>query len=678
MAIDFEESIAKVSTIADGSVPLDSMKNSIMELSNETGIASTEIANNVYDAISAGQKTGDAVNFVSNSTKLAKAGFADAGSALDILTTTMNAYGMEASEVGRVSDVLIQTQNLGKTTVAELSSSMGKIIPTAKSAGVGLEQVASGYAVMTANGIATAESTTYMNSMINELNKSSSVVSKTLKDKTGKGFSELMESGSSLADVMEILSDSAADQGKKFGDLWGSAEAGKAALTILGDGADNFNNVLGQMNNATGSTDKAFDKLQTNGNTIQKTLNTVKNTGIELGGVILEMLSPSIEKVADKVSQLSKWFHNLDEDSKKTIVKFAGIAAAAGPLLLGVGKITAIIGGTVSSFGKLGGALVKFNGTAAAAGGGVGKLGAKFAPLIAKIAPFAPVLIGVAAAAVLVYKNFDKIKDFASKMGAKIKSALAGSGNSIESIKEKLSGVVEKCGPIVDKLGTVFGKIGEKLQPALDFVSSVFEAGIVAAFENIANRVSGVIDAIGTVMDGFTTMLDGVIMILDGDFKGGFKKVFEGLGGIVYGALSGLPAIVKTPINAVIALANKAISGINGLALDIPDWVPLVGGKHIGFSIPQIPMLYKGTDNWKGGPAIINEKTYGGEIVDLPKGTRVYPHDESVRMAKNEGRSFVVNIPKLADQIIVREDADIDRITDELVRKIEKIVFDMP
>ena len=57
-----------------------SLQKAILDLSNETGVASEDIANNVYDAISAGQKTGDAVNFVSNATKLAKAGFTDTAS----------------------------------------------------------------------------------------------------------------------------------------------------------------------------------------------------------------------------------------------------------------------------------------------------------------------------------------------------------------------------------------------------------------------------------------------------------------------------------------------------------------------------------------------------------------------------------------------------------------------
>ena len=81
-----------------------------MALSNTTGVAATAIAEDVYNAISAGQKSGDAVNFVANSTKLAKAGFAETSQTLDVLTTILNAYGMSADKVGTVSDMLVQIQ----------------------------------------------------------------------------------------------------------------------------------------------------------------------------------------------------------------------------------------------------------------------------------------------------------------------------------------------------------------------------------------------------------------------------------------------------------------------------------------------------------------------------------------------------------------------------------------
>lgn len=350
MAMDFEDSMAKVSTIADATeVPMDEMQKAILNLSNQTGISSEEIAQNIYDSISAGQKTGDAVNFVSNSTKLAKAGFADAGAALDVLTTIMNAYGLKASEVTNVSDMLIQTQNLGKTTVADLASSMGKVIPTANAYGVSLDELCAGYAIMTANGVATAESTTYMNGMLNELGKSGTNVSKTLKEKTGKTFKELMDSGMSLSDVLKIISDAATENNKSFGDMWSSSEAGKAGMILLGDSAENFNGVLEQMQNSAGATNTAFEKLDTNSTKIKKATNELKNDDIDLGTTLMEELAPIIENIAEKISQFTEWFNGLSESEKQMIIQIGLIVAAIGPLLIVIGTVVSsgakIIGG---------------------------------------------------------------------------------------------------------------------------------------------------------------------------------------------------------------------------------------------------------------------------------------------------------------------------------------------
>lgn len=340
MTMDFEDSMAKVSTIADATeVPMDDMQKAILDLSNQTRISAEEIAQNVYDSISAGQKTGDAVNFVSKSTKLAKAGFADAGAALDVLTTIMNAYRLKASEVTNVSDMLIQTQNLGKTTVADLASSMGKVIPTANAYGVSLDELCAGYAIMTANGVATAESTTYMNGMLNELGKSGTNVSETLKEKTGKTFKELMDSGMSLSDVLKIISDAATENNKSFGDMWSSSEAGKAGMILLGDSAENFNGVLEQMQNSAGATNTAFEKLDTNSAKIKKTTNELRNDAIDFGTTLMEELAPIIENITEKISEFTEWFNGLSESEKQTIIQIGLIVAAIGPLLVVFGTV---------------------------------------------------------------------------------------------------------------------------------------------------------------------------------------------------------------------------------------------------------------------------------------------------------------------------------------------------
>jgi TP901 family phage tail tape measure protein len=351
-ASQFEDAFAKTLTIADtNEVAADDLKKAITDLSNETGIASAEVADNVYNAISAGQKTADAVNFVSESSKLAKAGFAESGAALDLLTTVLNAYGLEASKVTDVSDMLIQTQNLGKTTVGELAGAMGRVIPTAKANNVQFDQLSAAYSIMTAKGIATAETTTYLNAMLNELGKGGTKVDKVLRSQTGKSFSDLSKDGKSLSDVLAVLKDNADKNGIAFSDLWSSTEAGKAAITLLGDGADVFNDRLAEMNDSAGSTQTAFEKLDTSSNKAKKALNQIKNTGIELGSTILVSLQPVIESAADKIRTLTTRFGNLSDGQKRAVVITGTVVAAIPPLLIGIGSVCSAVGTLVGLIG---------------------------------------------------------------------------------------------------------------------------------------------------------------------------------------------------------------------------------------------------------------------------------------------------------------------------------------
>lgn len=349
--INFENSMAKVMTIADETiVSYDDMKKSIIDLSNQTGISANEIANNVYDAISAGQSTGDAVNFVAESSKLAKAGFAEAGQSLDLLTTIMNSYGLEASEVNRVSDILINTQNLGKVTVAELSADMGKIIPTAKATGVNLEQVATGYTLMTSKGIKSAESTTYMNSMFNELSKSGTKVSDKLKEITGSSFQELISSGKSVGDVLSILDENAKANGKSLSDMFGSSEAAKAAMILVSGEGKEFNEVLSKMGDVTGATDKAFNTISdTSGNKLQKSLNETKNSAIKMG----DTLSPVTDLVASGIGKVTNSLSGLSTEQMQTIAKIGGGIITLNLAVGAFSKLTGMLKGVVGAYKNL-------------------------------------------------------------------------------------------------------------------------------------------------------------------------------------------------------------------------------------------------------------------------------------------------------------------------------------
>ena len=377
-AADFETAMAKVQTIADESVSFEGLRDGILELSTESGVAATDVAENVYNAISAGQETADAVGFVATATKLATAGFADSADALDILTTTLNAYGMEADQATKVSDILVQTQNMGKTTVGDLASSMGKIIPTAKAANVELEQIAAGYAKLTANGINTAEATTYFNSMLDELSKSGTGVDVALRELTGKGFAELMSEGNSLADVLAIVQEYADKAGVSFGDMWSSTTAKKAASVLSDTSAKlgDFNAAVDAMKDSTGATEKAFETVSgTTAGTLNKSLNDLKNLSIEIGTTCLPAVTEAAKVLRDVLEKLSGWWNSLNEDQQEMVIKAALAAAALGPIVSIFGKLTSGIGSVISLggrfagwLGSLGGATATLTTTATATG----------------------------------------------------------------------------------------------------------------------------------------------------------------------------------------------------------------------------------------------------------------------------------------------------------------------
>ena len=130
-------------------------------------------------------------------------------------------------------------------------------------------------------------------------------------------------------------------------------------------------------------------------------------------------------------------------------------------------------------------------------------------------------------------------------------------------------------------------------------------------------------------------------------------------------------------LDRVVAGIEKVIgkaSSVNSVALSLPD-NPRDGLNAMSRGVPTarrgyggVPMRARGDQNFLGGLVQVHER--GGEIIDLPHGTRIYPHDQSVAMARREGGG--VTIPKIADQIVIREDADIDRIGEAIARALAR------
>ena len=157
-----------------------------------------------------------------------------------------------------------------------------------------------------------------------------------------------------------------------------------------------------------------------------------------------------------------------------------------------------------------------------------------------------------------------------------IAGIISGIGSAVMTVAQIIGQAIQFVWPVIEAIGTALLNVGQVVIPAVLEYFSVFAEGLSSA------------------LDGVKAIFEGVITFITGVFSGNWSQAWEGVKSIFTGIFDTLGALFKTPINAVISLINKAISGINGLGLTIPDWVPLIGGKSFSINIPQIPMLAKG------------------------------------------------------------------------------------
>lgn len=586
-AQEYETAIAKVSTIADANVvPIEEMSSEIMKLSNTTGIAASQIADDVYNAISAGQQTGDAVNFVSYSTKLAKAGFAESAQTLDVLTTILNAYGMEAEEVSKVSDMLVQTQNKGKVSVGELSSVMGKIIPTANANNVALEQLCAGYAIMTSKGIAAAETTTYMNSMLNELSKSGTTAEKTLRATTGKSFKELMTEGKSLGEVIQILQEEAEKSGKSLNDMFGSAEAGKAAVSLLSGGVEGFNEQVEGMIDSVGATEEAFAKMDsTTEAKMQKAKNSIANLGIVLGQNFLPIVGDLADKVAAVVIKVSE-FAQANPKLVQTVLKvagalagmrIAGLTAKLGFLNIASGikdaqKILELFKIKAIGFSGIGSKLVGFiTKPFSGIGGILGKALSGIGGIVAR-SPLGTI-------GKVIASSFGKIGTFIAPVGNIIKKALGPIGKIGSTLLGPLGGIAGKFLPVIGIVTAVITAVQllrKNFDKVREAVGRIFgEKGleifdkIVAVVTSVGETIKGVFSDgnLGAARDKINEIFGEKGVAVFDTFAGVFQKVVAAAGEFVGFVTTHIVPVVEQILNVLISTVIPGIiSGIQAAA----------------------------------------------------------------------------------------------------------------
>ena len=335
--------------------------------------------------------------------KFAELNGTDVSNSIDTVQKMMASFGLQAEDTGAVLDLLNKVGQDTGISVDQLASSL----------------VTNGSALREL-GLNAADSARLMG----ELEKSgvdTSTVMTGLAKVQKTAFSEGISMSDALAKAVNSSGDAVDIFGAKAGPrLYEAFQSGILSLDMFTGGVYDLEDTLGSVSETFESTLDPIDQWQ-------MTMNSLKVTGAEIGNSLATVVAPMLQRVAEIAKSAAEWFKGLDESTQQNIVRFAGFIAAAGPVVSVVGRITSGVGGLITTGGKL---VTMFN----AAGGAAGIMGSAVAALTSPIGIAVAAIGGAIAVGVLLYKNWDTIKQKASELSNKISSVFSAIGNKISSV----------------------------------------------------------------------------------------------------------------------------------------------------------------------------------------------------------------------------------------------------
>jgi TP901 family phage tail tape measure protein len=636
----------------------------------------------------------------------------------------------------RVADVVQMAANKSSLGMADFGLAMQYAGAPAATLNVSIEQLATAMAIMKNNGIEASTIGTSLRSVFSRLSEPPKPAAEAI-EALGLQVKDASGNFLGLQPIVEQLRGKILNLSNTEQVAYAKALAGEEAysglLALVKTAPEDYQALQDAMDSATGSSQAQFEVMKgTLKNSIDGMLGSLESLAINFGTV----LTPQIKMITDSIGNFADMINKLSPETKLLIGNVLMGTVAFTGFMLGMGKAISIGGGLVKLYGDIGRAAMggsiqnkalqfavthvvsSFNAlktafvavrsamtletVAIATASGLSKITSVIKTLITAsrafiFSPLGIALMAIAGIAFLIYQNWETVGPFLIGLWNQIKTALLGAWTQIQPavttlmasfarLREVISNAIntvllalqpafnaisQLINTVISLGGSVSGMLMPILQSLAVFLGSVFISGLVVVANVITNSIIMAINVATAVITGFLGVLNGVITFLTGVFTGNWGMAWQGIVQVFESIFSTITGVVEGVLSGVKASVNSIIDSINSVKFTVPDFVPGIGGKS--FDGLNIPKFAGGTDNFAGGPAIINER--GGEIVDLPSGTRVIPHDKSIQTAYAQGRkdnrnggnnfNFNVNIYGAS----MKSDEDLDDLAEKLIQR---------
>jgi len=556
----FERQMNEVFTLLPGiSGPaMDKMTDQVKGFATEFGVLPDKLVPALYQSLSAGVPPGNVFEFLETSQKAAKGGVTDLTTAVDGISSVVNAYGAELVDATKASDLMFTTVRLGKTNFQELSASLFNVTPTAAGLGVAFEDVTAALAAMTLQGVPTSVATTQLRQLFVELSKEGSATAGVFEDIAGKSFKEFIAAGGNTAQALELLKKHADETGVGVNDLFGSVEAGSAALTLAG--SETFTDNLVAMGDAAGATDKAFQTMNKGiGPVFDKIKARLAVLAIEIGERIAPVLERAFVAAEDIFSDVARVIGTVVDAFK--ILSGDDGAQGFGEVM---DNLLGNSGKYVDLFRRIGeviitvGTFIRDNLKPILIG-----LGVTLALLISPIG-------SLVAALIYAYTQSETFRDIVDAVIAFIVNEVA------PRVGKFVDYIVEQFGNLVEWVRTHWDQISEAIDHVITVVSGIIEFAIAAislAWEYFGDTILATAqaawDAIRAHIEFAIDLIRGVIEFVLAIINGDWGKAWDAIKDILASAWEFITTLVSGALDVVTTLIGDGLGAAKDLVFAI-------------------------------------------------------------------------------------------------------------
>ena len=601
-AIEFESTMADVAKVVDGlrdqngafTKSYYEMSDALLNMSKNIPMTADALGQIMASAGQAGIASEDLAKFTETAAKMGVAFNTTAEQAGEWMATWRTALNLSQTQVAALGDQLNYLGNTTSENALKLSEVVTRVGALGQTAGLSAGEVAALAASMP--GVTAEISATGIKSMMIAMTAGASATSKQAAVLQQLGFTASDMANRMQTDAKGAIIDllgtikqlPAAEQTAALSQYFGKESVSSIAplLKNLGYLQQQFAKV-GDATAYSGSMEAEYAvRADTTANKLQLMKNKLAVLQVQIGNKILPYVNDALDDLS--ANALPKAEKTLGFIIPK-VAKLLGFMLEHSSALINIGLgITAVVGisktfkavstaykGATAAVKLLRAAQLKtktatialtaqirahtFAMRASAAASKAAAVASKAfrAGLAFVTSPIGIAILAITAliaAGVWLYKNWDTVKAKAAQLGAKISG--------------------------------IWTKINTAVTTAIAAISSRFPA--------LGAVLSGLWKSVQDVWGNIKAIFSNIIGFIDNVFSGNWSAAWGNVVSIFGNVFGELANIAKAPINAVISVINMVLSKINEMKISIPDWVPGVGGKTLGFNIPQIPMLATG------------------------------------------------------------------------------------